>query len=88
MSKKRNMTYAEMQRAMQSMQKQMEAERQRVIKVIADVLMTEENAVLLGEFSDAELKKVTALLSKHIPACVAQVKAEKQAGAAQPPADN
>ena len=78
MSKKRNMTYVEMQRAMQSMQKQMEAERQRVVKVIADVLLTEENAVLLGEFSDAELKKVTALLSKHIPACAAQVKAEKQ----------
>ena len=78
MSKKRTMTYGAMKRAMADMQKQMEAERQRVVKVIADVLLTEENAVLLGEFSDAELKKVTALLSKHIPACVAQVKAEKQ----------
>ena len=79
MSKKRTMTYGAMKRAMADMQKQMEAERQRVVKVIADVLLTEENAVLLGEFSDAELKKVTALLSKHIPECVAQVKAaEKQ----------
>ena len=78
MSKKRTMTYGAMKRAMADMQKQMEAERQRVVKVIADVLLTEENAVLLGEFSDAELKKVTALLSKHIPDCVAQVKAEKQ----------
>lgn len=78
MSKKRTMTYGAMKRAMADMQKQMEAERQRVVKVIADVLLTEENAVLLGEFSDAELKKVTALLSKHIPACAAQVKAEKQ----------
>ena len=78
MSKKRNMTYGAMKRAIADMQKQMEAERQRVVKVIADVLLTEENAVLLGEFSDAELKKVTMLLSKHLPACAAQVKAEKQ----------
>ena len=79
--KKNKMTLSELERTIQAMQQQMEAERQRIAKVIADVLMTSDNARILGEYNDQDLKRLTKLLAEHIPECAKRLDAEKQARA-------
>lgn len=87
MSRKKQQTYGEMARLMADMQKKMEAEKGRMAEVMASALLDDKAAALLGDFSDADLRRVMVLLAGHVGACAAQVKAEKQAkkDAAQAP---
>ena len=87
MSRKKQQTYGEMARLMADMQKKMEAEKGRMAEVMASALLDDTAAALLGDFSDADLRRVMVLLAGHVEACAAQVKADKQAkkDAAQAP---
>lgn len=79
MSRKKQQTYGEMARLMADMQKKMEAEKGRMAEVMASALLDDKAAALLGDFSDADLRRVMVLLAGHVEACAAQVNAEKQA---------
>lgn len=78
MSRKKQQTYGEMARLMAEMKKKMEAEKGRMAEVMASALLDDKAAALLGDFSDADLRRVMSLLAGHVEACAAQVKAEKQ----------
>lgn len=78
MSRKKQQTYGEMARLMADMQKKMEAEKERMAGVMASALLDDKAAALLGDFSDADLRRVMVLLAGHVGDCAAQVKAEKQ----------
>lgn len=79
MSRKKQQTYGEMARLMAEMQKKMEAEKGRMAEVMASALLDDKAAALLGDFSDADLRRVMVLLAGHVEQCAAQVNAEKQA---------
>ena len=64
---------------MAEMQQKMTAEKERMAGVMASALLDDKAAALLGDFSDADLRRVMVLLAGHVEACAAQVNAEKQA---------
>lgn len=75
--KKQN--YADMLKSMAAMQARMEAEKKRMADIMADALMSSAAAASLGDLSDADIRKVMALLAQHIPDYADQVRAEKRA---------
>ena len=79
MSRKKQQSYGEMARLMAEMQQKMTAEKERMAGVMASALLDDKAAALLGDFSDADLRRVMVLLAGHVEACAAQVNAEKQA---------
>lgn len=78
MSRKKQQTYGEMARLMAEMQEKMKKEKERMAGVMASALLDDKAAALLGDFSDADLRRVMVLLAGHVEQCAAQVKAEKQ----------
>lgn len=78
MSRKRQQTYGEMVRIMADVQAKMAAEKERMAGVMASALLNDQAAVLLGDFSDTDLRRVMVLLAGHVAECADQVKAEKR----------
>lgn len=79
MAARKKQTYGDLARSLEATQKRMVAEKERMAAVMAKELMNGETMVYLGDCSDADLRRVMALLSGHVKEYVAQVQAEKQA---------
>lgn len=79
MSRKKQQTLGDMARLMAEMQQKMTAERERMAGVMASALLDDKGVTILGDFSDADLRRVMALLSAHLEDCANKVKAEKKA---------
>ena len=77
--KKQN--YADMLKSMAAMQMRMEAEKKRMADIMADALMSSAAAASLGDLSDADIRRVMALLAQHIPEYAEQVRTGKRAKA-------
>ena len=92
MSKKQRLSYSDMTRLLFQMKANIEREKTRMGGVIMEAMIDDETASKLSNFSDAELRRLTALLAGHIDDCIATLEAEKRAkkkkeNAAQPPAE-
>lgn len=79
MSRKKQQTYGEMVRLMAKMQNEMQKEKQRMADVMASALLDSSAAVKLGDYGDADLRRIMAMLSVHIDDCIRQLDLEKQA---------
>ena len=82
MSKKKE-TYDSICRKINSLLERQEQEKRRMMRVMADVLLTDRVASKIGDFSDTELKKTMRLLSGYMENCIAQVIAERKSPGTQ-----
>lgn len=74
-------TYGNMIRLMDQMQAQIKRERERMAGVMAAALLDDQTAVKLGDYSDADLRRIMSILSMsgYIDECIKMLEAEKQA---------
>ena len=79
MAKKKQQTYGSMARTVADMLAKMEEEKKRMSEVMATALLDDKAAAVLGDFSDADLRRVMVLLAAHVEDCAVQVQKEKQA---------
>ena len=79
MAKKKFQKYNDLVRMIAEMENRKAEEKERMAKVMCSAL-DDSSASLLGELSDADLRRVTVLLLPHIKELVEQMKAGKQDG--------
>ena len=79
MAKKKHTTYGAMIRQIERMQADMKKERERMAGVLATALLNDQVAVKLGDYPDADLRRIMSMLSGHIDECIEALEAEKQA---------
>lgn len=79
MAKKKQPTYAQMARLMEKMLSDMEKEKERMAWVMATAFLDDQTAVKLGDYTDAELKRIMSMLAGHVDECIAKLENEKQA---------
>ena len=77
MSRKKKVSYNEMKRIMEEMQEKMQQERNRMVSVMADALLTDEVTELLGDYSDTDLRRIMTLFANDIRKYINQVNREK-----------
>lgn len=70
MAKKRRETYNDILRVIEQAQRRKNEERQRMANVMASALLAGRAASVLGDYSDADLKGVMALMAADIDAYV------------------
>lgn len=85
MAKKKHTTYGAMIRQMERMQADMKKERERMAGVLATALLNDQVAVQLGDYPDADLRRIMSMLSVsgYIDECIKMLEAEKQAKQSQ-----
>lgn len=79
MAKKKQTTYGDMIRLMDQMQVKIKRERERLAGVMATALLNDQVAIQLGEYADADLRRIMSMLSGHIDECIKRLEAEKEA---------
>ena len=79
MAKKKPQKYNDLVRMIAEMENRKAEEKDRMAKVMCSAL-DDGSASLLGELSDADLRRVTVLLLPHIKELVEQMKAGRQDG--------
>lgn len=75
MSKKKQLTFAEMQQNMQEMAQAMKDAKEGIAMSIASSIVTDETAILLGDLSVSDLKKLGRLIANDVPQYIARVRA-------------
>ena len=78
MARKKQLKYNDIERAIKEMQEQQEKEKKRIESVMVGRLLTREAAVILGDYSDADLKRIISMILSDIPTDAARLDAEKQ----------
>ena len=81
MAKKKPQKYNDLVRMIAEMENRKAEEKDRMAKVMCSAL-DDESASLLGELSDADLRRVTVLLLPHIKELVDQIKGGNRDGTA------
>ena len=72
-------TYASITKRINALLDRQAQERKRMAAVMSDALLTDRIASRIGDYSDADLKRVMRLLSGHMDTCIVQVENEKKA---------
>ena len=83
MAKRKQTTYGNMIRLMDQMQVEIKKERERMAGVMATALLNDQVAVKLGDYSDADLRRIMSMLSGHIDECIKRLETEKQTNHSQ-----
>ena len=78
MAKKRE-TYGSISRKLNALLEKQEQEKQRIARVMADELLTDQITLRIGDLTDTELRKVMKCLSEHLDGCIDQVENDNQA---------
>lgn len=78
MARKKRQTYNEVVRSIAEMQALLVTQKRHMVEVLAGA-MDDRTAAMLGDFNDAELRRVASLMFAHVGECVSQVKAEQRA---------
>ena len=71
-------SYASITRKINALLDRQEQEKKRMSAVMSDALLTDRIATRIGDFSDADLRKVMRLLSGHLDACIAKVENDRK----------
>lgn len=79
MSRKKQLTYNDMSRAIREMQARQERERNRMAQVMAISLLNGGAAAILGDCPDADLRRIMAFVADDIGAYVDRLNEEKRA---------
>ena len=79
MSRKKQLTYNDMSRAIREMQVRQEQERNRMAQVMAISLLNGGAAAILGDCPDADLRRIMAFVADDIGTYVDRLNAEKKA---------
>ena len=77
-------TYSSITRKINALLKQQDQEKQRMAGIMSSALLSDQNASLIGDFSDAELRRLMHLLSSHLSVCISQLDSERQSRRAIP----
>lgn len=77
MAKKRE-TYGSICRKLNALLEKQEQEKQRIARVMADVLLTDQTALRIGDFTDTELRKVMRGLAGYLDGCIEKVETEQR----------
>lgn len=75
------MSYNDMSRAIREMQERQERERNRMAQVMSVSLLNSSAAAILGDCSDADLRRIMALVADDIGTYMDRLNAEKKARA-------
>lgn len=78
MARKKRQTYNEVVRSIAEMQALLVTQKRHMVEVLAGA-MDDRTAAMLGDFNDAELRRVAALMFAHAGECAARVKADRWA---------
>lgn len=78
MARKKRQTYNEVVRSIAEMQALLVTQKRHMVEMLAGA-MDDQTAAMLGDFNDAELRRVAALMFARAGECAAQVKAERRA---------
>lgn len=78
MARKKRQTYNEVVRSIAEMQALLVTQKRHMVEVLAGA-MDDRTAAMLGDFNDAELRRVAALMFARAGEYAAQVKAERRA---------
>ena len=78
MAKKKQPTYGEMARHIEKIQEDMKKEKERMTGVMATALMDNQAAIKLGDYSDADLKRIMSMLDGYVDECIVKFETEKQ----------
>ena len=70
-------------RQIERMQADMKKERERMAGVLATALLNDQVAVQLGDYPDADLRRIMSMLSGHLDECIKILETEKQAKQSQ-----
>ena len=68
---------------MEQTQAKMEKEKERMAGVMATVLLNDQAAVKLGDYSGTDLRRIMSMLSSHVDECIKILETEKQAKQSQ-----
>lgn len=79
MSRTKRESYGSISRAIRELLAKQEAEKKRMAEVMASALLDNEAAEKLGEYSDADLRKIMTMVASDIGQYVDRLEAEKQA---------
>lgn len=78
MARKKQLTYNDIGRAIREMQARQQAERNRIESVMIGRLLTSEAAIILGDYSDADLRRIMSMILSDIGTYAARLDAEKR----------
>ena len=79
MARKKQLSYNDMARAIQEMQERQAGERNRMAQVMVVSLLNGGAASVLGDCSDADLRRIMAFVAEDIDHYMDRLKAEKEA---------
>lgn len=79
MARKKQLSYNDMARAIQEMQERQVKERERMANMMAVSLLNGGAAARLGDYSDADLRRIVAYMAEDIDRYIDRLDAEKKA---------
>ena len=77
MPRKKQPKYGDMSKMLAELQERMAGERARMAGVMCESLLTGEAAAMLGDYSDADLRRIMGYVAKDIGKYVERLETEK-----------
>ena len=78
MARKKRESYNDIARIVETAQARMEDEKKRMEKVMVGALLNSDNIVMLGDYSDADLRRIMSMVAADLGKYTARLDAKKQ----------